>query len=132
MPHGLKSIFISGGSEIGKNCVIYQQVTIGGNSLIDSSSNGSPIIGDNCFIGAGAIVVEDIPLNSLVVAEKPKIIKKDYIMDNRFVTYINGKKSIGKMVYIKNWRANIVYLKFVLHETYGYCGRSYTSISLYK
>jgi serine O-acetyltransferase len=35
-PHGIKSIFVSGGSRIGKNCVIFQQVTIGSNTLLDS------------------------------------------------------------------------------------------------
>ena len=36
LPHGLFGIFISGGSVIGKNVVIFQQVTIGSNTLFDS------------------------------------------------------------------------------------------------
>ena len=94
LPHGMKSIFISGGAKIGDNCTIYQQVTIGSNLLSDSKGYGFPSIGNNCIIGAGAkiignvtignnvriganaVVVEDIPSNSIVVLNKPRIIKK--------------------------------------------------------
>lgn len=108
-PHGLKSIFISGEAHIGKNCVIYQQVTIGSNTLADSKHRGAPDIGDNCLIGAGAqiignvkignncrigagaVVVEDVPENSLVVAQKPRIIHRIDMMDNRVVAWQDGK-----------------------------------------
>jgi serine O-acetyltransferase len=101
LPHGFYGIFIAGGSKIGKNCVIFQQVTIGQNSLPFSKTAGFPTIGDNCYIGAGAkiiggirignncrigancTVVSDIPDNSLVVSQQPKIIPRDG-MDNKF------------------------------------------------
>ena len=107
-PHGLLGIFISGGARIGKNCVIFQHVTIGSNTLVDSKSNGAPTIGDNCYIGAGAkiigklkignnvriganaVVVTDIPDNSVVVLNKPKIIHKEN-MDNKFYHILNGQ-----------------------------------------
>jgi serine O-acetyltransferase len=100
-PHGIFGIFISGDAEIGRNCVIFQQVTIGSNTLNGSKTNGSPTIGDNCYIGAGAkiigkikignnvrigancVVVTDIPDNSVVVLDKPRIITK-IEMDNKF------------------------------------------------
>ena len=44
-PHGLYGIFISMGAEIGENCVIFQQVTIGSNTLKDSENIGSPKLG---------------------------------------------------------------------------------------
>jgi len=93
-PHGLNGIFIAGGSRIGKNCVIFQQVTIGSNPLPFSKTTGLPTIGDNCYIGAGATIIgkihigdncriganctvfADIPANSIVVAQQPKIIPK--------------------------------------------------------
>lgn len=94
LPHDVKGIFISNQAKIGKNCTIFQQVTIGSNQLIDSKGYGASTIGDNCYIGAGAkiignvrvgnscriganaVIVEDIPDNSTVVCDKPRIIHK--------------------------------------------------------
>ncbi len=56
-PHGMKGIFVSSGAIIGDNCVIFQQVTIGSNTLRDSKGYGAPQIGNNVFIGAGAKIV---------------------------------------------------------------------------
>jgi serine O-acetyltransferase len=102
-PHGLNGIFISQRAVIGKNCVIFQQVTIGSNSLKDSQKIGAPVLGDNVYIGAGAkiigkitigsnvriganaIVVMDIPDNSTVVMNKPRIIIHDEKRDNEFI-----------------------------------------------
>lgn len=104
-PHGIKGVFVSNGAIIGSNVVIFHQVTIGSNSLSDSKNNGSPIIGDNVYIGCGAkiigkvrvgnnvrigancVVCEDIPDNSTVVLPKPRIIKKDLVMDNSFIKF---------------------------------------------
>lgn len=103
-PHGINGIFISGDAVIGKNCVIFQQVTIGSNTIPTSATLGAPKIGNNCYIGAGAkiigaitvgdncrigancVVVIDIPDNSLVVMEKPKVITKEGL-DNHFYQY---------------------------------------------
>lgn len=108
--HGGYGVFISKGAKIGENCTIFQHVTIGSNALIDSKGFGSPTIGDNCLIGAGAkiignitigkncrigancIVTENIPDNSLVVLGKPTIITKDKIV-NRI--YQESKDGIG-------------------------------------
>lgn len=75
-----------GGGKIGKNCTILHNVTIG------AGRGGAPTIGDNVYIGAGAliiggvtvgdnvkigagaIVVQDIPPNCTVVCEKAKIL----------------------------------------------------------
>jgi serine O-acetyltransferase len=43
-PHGIKGIFVSSGAKIGKACVIFQQVTIGSNTLEGSKGYGSPLI----------------------------------------------------------------------------------------
>ena len=106
-PHGIKGIFISGGTDIGRDCVIFHQVTIGSNTLIDSKSAGSPIIGDNCYLGAGAkiigrvkigdnvrvganaVVYSDIPNDSVVVSDNSVITQKPG-MDNRYYTF-SGK-----------------------------------------
>jgi serine O-acetyltransferase len=96
-PHGVKGIFISHGVKIGKDCIIFQQVTIGSNRLLDSKGVGAPIIGDNCYIGAGAkiignvkignncrigancVVFKDMPDNSVAVLQPPRIIQKNNI-----------------------------------------------------
>lgn len=56
LPHGLHGIFISRYARIGKECWIYQNVTIGENH------GKAPVIGDNCLIGAGAVLVGDITI----------------------------------------------------------------------
>ncbi len=107
-PHGIYGIFISGGAVIGRNVVIYQQVTIGSNTLKGNPHFGSPTIGDNVLIGAGAkiigkvsvgnnvriganaVVVRDVPDNCVVVSNG-RVIQKDGVLDNRFFSYINGK-----------------------------------------
>lgn len=106
-PHGLSGIFISDGAEIGKNAVIFQQVTIGSSRTIGSKRCGAPKIGDNCYIGAGAkiigdvtignnvriganaVVYEDVPDNCVVVPSSTRIIQKE-TLDNRFIKSVNG------------------------------------------
>lgn len=68
--HSGLGVVIHGNAQIGRNCKIYQGVTIGGRG-----KRGTPIIGDNVFIGAnstiiGDVIVEDnaiIGANSLVI-----------------------------------------------------------------
>lgn len=112
-PHGLYGIFISGGAKIGKNAVIFQHVTIGSNTLPDSKGLGSPVVGDNCYIGAGAkiignvrvgdnvrigancVVHADVPNNSVVVSGKQVVIPRAQV-HNRFYSYH------GRWVYYDN------------------------------
>ena len=109
LPHGPRGIFISDGAKIGKSCVIFHQVTIGSNTLADSRGKGSPVIGDNCYIGCGAkliggitvgnnvrigancVVTSDVPDNTTVVLNKPRMIRKDTPQDNTFVSFHKSK-----------------------------------------
>ena len=86
LPHGLHGIFISQYAEIGENCRIYQNVTIG------EVFGRTPHIGPDCWIGAGAVLVggirvgrgvkvgagavvaRDIPDHCTVVAQPSRII----------------------------------------------------------
>lgn len=109
MPHGISGVFISSGAQIGKNCTIFHQVTIGSNTLPDSAGCGAPVIGDNVYIGCGAkiignvtigdnvrigancVVTTDIPANCTVVLEKPRIIQKRKNI-NTFITFTDFDK----------------------------------------
>lgn len=115
-PHGIKSIFISGSARFGKNCTIFQQVTIGSNTLSDSKGVGAPVIGDNCYIGAGAkivgnvrvgngvrvganaVVFKDVPDNATVIPGEQRIIQRPAPMDNRYYSYH------GRWVYFDDGR----------------------------
>lgn len=114
LPHGLAGIFISAGATIGKNCTIFQQVTIGSNTLADSKSKGAPIIGDNCYIGVGAkiignakignnvrigancVVVKDVPDNATIVCAQNRVILHEETRDNNFLSYGDYKSKQNK------------------------------------
>lgn len=107
-PHGPMCVFISGGARIGRNAVIFQQVTIGSNTLAGSPGFGAPEIGDNCYIGAGAkvigkvrigdnvriaanaVVYKDVPDNSVVLSGEQRTLVGREGMDNRFYTRRGG------------------------------------------
>lgn len=59
-PHQLSNVFISSHSRIGEGCIIYHDVTIGSSTLSDSKHHGSPTIGNNVYIGAGATIIGNI------------------------------------------------------------------------
>ena len=89
LPHGLHGVFISRYSSIGADCRIYQNVTIGekgqkapriGRSCLIGAGSvliGNIKVGDNVKIGAGAVVFTDIPDNSTVVSQAPRILIKE-------------------------------------------------------
>ncbi|TKB23952.1 serine acetyltransferase [Desulfopila sp. IMCC35006] len=64
LPHGMHGIFITG--KIGKRCTIFQHVTIGYNTLPDSKGFGVATIGDDCYIGAGAVIIGNIKIGNRV------------------------------------------------------------------
>ena len=90
LPHHLNGIIISHYAKIGKNCIIYQQVTIaedghqraatiGDNVSIGAGAKilGNITIGDNVKIGANAVVTKDIPSNCIAVGVPARIISND-------------------------------------------------------
>jgi serine O-acetyltransferase len=106
-PHGPLGIFISGGAKLGRNAVIFPQVTIGSNTLNNSDKSGSPTIGnnvyigagakiignitigDNCRIGANAVVYKDMPPHCVAVQSQTRVIQK-VNLDNRYYSYRGG------------------------------------------
>lgn len=86
LPHGLNGIIVSHNTVIGKDCTIFHQVTIG------EGRGGAPVIGDHVLIGAGAkivggvhvgsyakigagcVVMQDVPERAVVLCAAPQII----------------------------------------------------------
>lgn len=75
MPHSLP-IVVHYNAKIGKNCTIHQFVTIGGDGF-----GNAPQIGDNCFIGAGAVIVGNIKIGNNVTIGANAVIVND-VPDN--------------------------------------------------
>ncbi len=92
-------IVIGETAEIGDDCTIYHQVTLGGtgkdkykrhptvgnNVLIGAGSKvlGPINIGNNVKIGAGAVVLKNVPDNVTVVGVPcDRVIKKEIIINN--------------------------------------------------
>ena len=90
-PHPI-GIVINGACEIGNNCTIFQNVTIGdgfssktkshypkiGNDVTIFANSvvvGGITVGDNATIGAGSVVIHDVPSNAVAVGNPAKIIK---------------------------------------------------------
>ena len=87
--HNGLGVTINASTEIGERTVIYQNVTIGNrrgssgpkigkNVLIGANAViiGNITVGDNAKIGAGALVVHDIPSGATVISEPSRIIEK--------------------------------------------------------
>lgn len=84
LPHP-NGIVIGNDVVIGENCTIYQQVTLGGGERGDWKGSRFPMVGDDCIlwsgsrivgavalgdgvvVGAGAVVIRDVPAQHLAV-----------------------------------------------------------------
>lgn len=106
LPHGVSGIFITQSAIIGKDCVVFQQVTIGANTIKDSKTYGAPVVGDSVYIGAGAkiigkvnvgdnariganaVIVKDVSSNTLAVLPEVRQIVKEKQLDNRFNPFL--------------------------------------------
>jgi serine O-acetyltransferase len=125
-PHGISGVFISGDSVIGSNCTIYHQITIGSNTLIGSKTFGSPKLGDNILIGAGAkiigrisigdnvriganaVVTNDIPDNCIVVNGNQTVIQKDQLNNRIYQKSVNGWGYMKDGSFIKETNTDII------------------------
>ncbi|SEL39331.1 serine O-acetyltransferase [Colwellia chukchiensis] len=92
--HNGLGVVIHKHAKIGAGTCLYQNVTIGGNGK-SAAENGVPVIGENVFIGAGAVilgpitigdnariganavVLSDVAANTTVVGAPAKPIKQD-------------------------------------------------------
>jgi len=77
--HNGLGVVIHKDAVIGDGCMLYQNVTIGGNGKT-GDANGAPVIGNNVFIGAGAVILGPISIgdgakigaNSVVLHDVPE------------------------------------------------------------
>lgn len=71
LPHGLHGVYISRFAKIGKDCRIYQNVTIG------EVNRKAPRIGERCLIGAGAVLVGGIRIGNDVKIGAGAVVSRD-------------------------------------------------------
>lgn len=90
---------------VGDNVMLYQGVTLGGNGKESGKRHptvgnnvmicagakiiGSFTIGENSKIGAGSVVIEEVPPNSTVVGVPGRVVKQDNIRVNRDLDQIH-------------------------------------------
>jgi maltose O-acetyltransferase len=70
--HPLDPIARNSGVEFGKPVTIGDNVWIGGRAVI----NPGVTIGDNAVIASGAVVIKDVPANSVVGGNPARVIKR--------------------------------------------------------
>lgn len=89
-------VVIHSRARIGEDCIIAQQVTIGGRSKIPdvpvighnfyigcgAKILGDVIIGDDCVIGANAVVIHNVDSGSVVAGVPAKVIKSGIKMED--------------------------------------------------
>lgn len=90
--HGM-GVVIGETAEVGDDCTIYHQVTLGGTSLAEGEKRhptigrnciigagakilGAFTVGDNCRIGSNAVVVKPLPPNVTAVGNPARILDK--------------------------------------------------------
>lgn len=85
-PH-FSCIVINHEAVLGKNCTIFQGVTIG---KIKGPKGGVPIIGDNVVISSGAKVIGNIKVGNNVMIGANAVVNKD-VPDGAVVVGVPGK-----------------------------------------
>ncbi len=94
LPHDLKAIFISGPAKIGKDCVIFHNVTINAVNHTDDKNFGAPVIGDECYISPSVTIMGGCKIGDRVRIEANASICED-IPDNSIVRVLNdGRQEV--------------------------------------
>lgn len=62
---------------IGENCTIFQNVTLGSKWPNGKCEGGAPVIGDNCFIGAGAVILGAVHIGRNSIIGANAVVTKD-------------------------------------------------------
>ena len=67
-----EGVFLSNGVNFGASIIANENAYIGMGSTI---MTGIKQLGDNCLVGAGAVVIKDVPANTIVAGVPAKIIR---------------------------------------------------------
>lgn len=130
--HGM-GVVIGETCEIGDNVTLYQGVTLGGtgkekgkrhptignNVLIASGAKvlGSMTIGENSKIGAGSVVLQEVPPNSTVVGIPGRIVAQNGVKVSNDMDQVNLPDPVAEM--IRSMQLEIDELKRKLDEVKG-------------
>lgn len=101
----LGGISINHRAKIGKNCTIYQGVTIGGDV---GKKSGAPVIGDKVWIGPNAVLVGKITIGNNVLIAGNAYVNFD-VSDNSIV--------LGNPGVIKSWDRIDEYIEHTMEES---------------
>ncbi|MCL5046402.1 MAG: serine O-acetyltransferase [Actinobacteria bacterium] len=112
--HGM-GVVIGETAEIGDNCTLFQGVTLGGtgkekgkrhptignNVMVSTGARvlGNITIGDNCKIGAGAVVVKSVPANCTVVGVPGRIVVRDGRRVSSDMDQVNLPDPVAEMLF---------------------------------
>lgn len=127
--HGM-GIVIGETCEIGDDCTIYQGVTLGGtgkergkrhptlknNVLVSTGAKviGSITIGENSKVGAGSVVLKDVPINSTVVGIPGVVVIQNGIKVKRNIEQQDLPKPLAERY--EKMEAEILELKEAVHQ----------------
>ncbi|MBM7573113.1 serine O-acetyltransferase [Aquibacillus albus] len=130
--HGM-GVVIGETCEIGNNVTIFQGVTLGGtgkekgkrhptikdNALVATGAKvlGSITIGENSKVGAGSVVLHDVPANSTVVGIPGRVVVQNGERVRKDLDHHKLPDPISEL--LKEMEAEIASLKEQLHEQKG-------------
>lgn len=130
--HGM-GVVIGETCEIGNNVTIFQGVTLGGtgkekgkrhptlqdNVLVATGAKvlGSIVIGENSKVGAGSVVLREVPPNSTVVGIPGRVVVQDGERVRTDLDHQNLPDPVSEM--LKNMQAEIESLQFEVNELKG-------------
>jgi serine O-acetyltransferase len=135
--HGM-GVVIGETCDIGDNVTLFQGVTLGGtgkekgkrhptiqdNALIATGAKvlGSIVVGENSKVGAGSVVLKDVPPNSTVVGIPGKVVIQDGVKIQKDLNHCDLPDPINDRM--KQLERELNEVKSLLREYEGYEGRS--------
>ncbi len=109
--------------EIGNNCTITHTTILthdaSTKTYLGKTKVGKVTIGDNCFIGAGAIVTKDVDSNSVVAGNPARLVMKTDEFIKKHKEYMKHKPVFEKS-WTKKTKEEKKKEKEALYDTWGY------------